>query len=96
MREFATGFCTPWRVDDGENECVHVMIYGPGGGTRFSGIMRPEQVRTFRDELDLALTRLADRRAREKEPDPQGSIDHMPERNSDDAVDDDGCPTWSP
>ncbi|MEH2517415.1 hypothetical protein V1279_002988 [Bradyrhizobium sp. AZCC 1610] len=23
-----------------------------------------------------------------------GSIDHMPERNSDDAVDEDGCPTW--
>jgi hypothetical protein len=27
---------------------------------------------------------------------PQGSIDHMPERNSDVAIDDDGCPTWSP
>lgn len=24
----------------------------------------------------------------------QGSIDHMPDRNSDDAIDDDGSPTW--
>jgi hypothetical protein len=67
MRESATGFCTPWRVDDGENDCVHVTIYGPGGGTRFGGIMRPEQVRDFRDQLDLALTRINDAHARAEE-----------------------------
>ena len=25
----------------------------------------------------------------------QGSVDHMPERNSEDAVDAEGCPTWA-
>ena len=49
----------------------------------------PEQARQLRDQLDQALIRLAghDRGG-------PGSIDHMPERNSDDAVDEDGCPTW--
>lgn len=63
-REFAVGHCTPWKVDDGENDIIHLSIYGPGGGTRFSGILRPEQAHELRDSLDLALTRIADARAR--------------------------------
>jgi hypothetical protein len=65
-REFAVGFCTNWKVDDGDNDIVHVSIYGPGGGTRFGGILRPEHARELRDQLDLALTRIADHRARKK------------------------------
>jgi hypothetical protein len=63
-REFAVGFCTPWRVDDGENDIIHAQIYGPGGGTRFSGIMRPDQARELMNALDLALTRINDAHAR--------------------------------
>lgn len=66
-REFAVGHCTPWKVDDGENDIVHVTIYGPGGGTRFGGILRPEQARALRDSLDLALTRINDHHARQPE-----------------------------
>ena len=63
-REFAVGFCTNWKVDNGDNDIVHVQIYGPGGGTRFSGILGPTQTRELRDQLDLALTRINDAHAR--------------------------------
>jgi hypothetical protein len=64
MREVATGFCSPWRVDDGDNDCLSVTIFGPGGGTRFCGILYPIQARELRDQLDLALIKIADARAR--------------------------------
>jgi len=64
VREFAVGFCTPWSVDDGENDIINLMIYGPGGGTRFNGILRPDQAMELRNQLDLALTKVADARAR--------------------------------
>ncbi|SHH04734.1 hypothetical protein [Bradyrhizobium erythrophlei] len=67
MREVVTGFCSPWSVDDGENDCVSVTIYGPGGGTRFSGIMYPIQARKLMNQLDLALTRINDHHARLEE-----------------------------
>lgn len=93
MREYVNANCSSWRVDDGVNDVVVLFFSGPRGGTQFTGNMTPDQARQLRDGLDLALTRINDAHARASEAAPP-SIDHMPERNSDDAVDESGCPTW--
>lgn len=95
MREFVNVFVSGYRVDDGENDVVMLCAVGPRGGTRSVEVLTIDQARAARDQLDLALTRFADRRAREEEPANlrPPSIDHMPDNNSD-AVDEDGCPTW--
>ena len=85
MREYVNANCSSWRVDDGVNDVVVLFFSGPWGGTQFTGNMTPDQARQLRDGLDLALTRINDAHARA--PD-------MPERNSEDAVDAEGCPTW--
>lgn len=64
LREYASASCSSWKIDYGTEDRIQVAIYGPGGGTRFNGMMDPIQARTLRDSLDLALTKIADARAR--------------------------------
>lgn len=93
MREFVSGYSSGYAYDDGENDVITLYISGPRGGTRCSEILSTVQARMLRDSLDLALTKINDAHVRAEEA-GQGSIRHMPERNSDDAVDENGCPTW--
>jgi hypothetical protein len=87
IREVATGFCTHWNVDNGDDDCVSLTIYGPGGGTRFSGILHLIQAREMMGQLDLALTRINDAHARAEEADLRPpSVDHMPDDNSEEDV----------
>jgi hypothetical protein len=65
MREFVNIFVSGYRVDDGENDVVMLCAVGPRGGTRSIQVLTPDQARTARDQLDLALTRFADARARQ-------------------------------
>lgn len=55
MREYASGECASWKIDYTNENRIQVAIYGPGGGTRFNGMMTPDQARKLRDNLDRAL-----------------------------------------
>lgn len=92
MREFVTSIVSGYATDDGENDVIILAMYGPRGGRRGSNVLTTIQARTLRDELDLAITKITDFRARLE--DTPGSVSHMPDRNDDDAVDENGCPTW--
>ncbi|BAR61915.1 hypothetical protein NK6_8768 [Bradyrhizobium diazoefficiens] len=104
MREFISGFSSGPAYDNGENDCVVIYLTGPKGGTRCREVLDPTQARNLRDQLDQAILKIRDAEVRREEAVEHvhppldlgrpGSIDHMPERNSDDAVDENGCPTW--
>ncbi|SDK43667.1 hypothetical protein [Bradyrhizobium ottawaense] len=86
MREYVNANCSSWKIDDGEHDVIILFFSGPRGGTQFTGNMTPDQARHLRDNLDKALLRIEGAA-------PTGSIDHMPDNNSD-AVDANGSPTW--
>ncbi|GAB9152743.1 hypothetical protein [Bradyrhizobium diazoefficiens] len=96
MREFISGFSSGPAYDDGENDCIILYLTGPKGGTRCCEVLDPVQARNIRDQLDQAILKIRDAEVRREEAGAggPGSVDHMPERNSDDAVDENGCPTW--
>lgn len=97
VREFVSGFSSGPAFDNGDNDCVILYLTGPKGGTRCCEVLDYVQGRNIRDNLDIALLKIQDADARRSEAvdiGRPGSIDHMPERNSDDAVDENGCPTW--
>lgn len=63
-REYVNGFSSGYGYDDGEHDVVILFISGPRGGTRCTEMLSPLQARNLRDNLDLALTKFADARAR--------------------------------
>lgn len=85
-RQYVNAYCSSWKIDDGEHDVVILFISGPRGGTQFTGNMTPDQARKLRDNIDKALLRIDGTTS-------AGSINHMPENNSD-AVDASGAPTW--
>jgi hypothetical protein len=64
VREFINAYTSGRAYDDGENDVVVLFLNGPRGGTLSTGHLTPLQARTLRDDLDLALTKVADARAR--------------------------------
>lgn len=64
LRAYVEASSSGYRYDDGENDVVTLFISGPRGGTRYTAILSPLQARGLRDNLDLALTKMADARAR--------------------------------
>ncbi|ARQ95426.1 hypothetical protein [Bradyrhizobium phage BDU-MI-1] len=64
VREFINAYTSGRGYDDGENDVVVLFLNGPRGGTLSTGHLSAIQARDLRDNLDLALTRMADARAR--------------------------------
>lgn len=63
-REYVNSFSSGYGYDDRENDVIVLFISGPRGGTRCTEMLSPLQARNLRDNLDLALTKIADARAR--------------------------------
>jgi hypothetical protein len=63
-RKFVNVYTSGRAYDNDVNDVVVLFLNGPRGGTLSTGYLSPLQVRTLRDNLDLALTQLADARAR--------------------------------
>ncbi len=64
VREHVSGTSSGWRYDTEQNDRIIVSIYGPMGATKFCGVLSTNEVRTLRDQLDLALMRINDHYAR--------------------------------
>ncbi|WP_316200967.1 MULTISPECIES: hypothetical protein [unclassified Bradyrhizobium] len=62
--EHASGNSSGWAYDKPENDRVILSIYGPKGATKFCGVLSAIDARNLRDQLDMALDRIADARAR--------------------------------
>jgi hypothetical protein len=64
VREFVNAYSSGRAYDNSENDVVTLFVNGPRGATLCAGYLSPLQARNLRDQLDLALTKMADARAR--------------------------------
>jgi hypothetical protein len=67
MREFVNGFVSSYTKDDGQEDVIVMILYGPRGGTRVSEVLDLTQARTLRDNLDIALLKINDAHVRAEE-----------------------------
>ncbi|WP_315740066.1 MULTISPECIES: hypothetical protein [unclassified Bradyrhizobium] len=64
VSEHASGTSSGWRYDNPENDRIILSIYGPKGATKFCGVLSTIDARNLRDQLDMALNKIVDARAR--------------------------------
>lgn len=63
-RQFVNAYSAGHAYDNGENDVVMLFISGPRGGTKIAEPLSALQARDLRDNLDMALLKIADARAR--------------------------------
>lgn len=63
-RQFVNAYSSGHAYDNGENDVVMLFISGPRGGTKIAEPMSALQARNLRDNLDIALLKIGDARAR--------------------------------
>jgi hypothetical protein len=63
-REFVNAYSAGHAYDNGENDVVMLFISGPRGGTKIAEPLSALQARNLRDNLDIALLKIGDARAR--------------------------------
>jgi hypothetical protein len=64
LRKFINTYTSGRAYDNDQNDVVVLFLNGPRGGTLATGYLSALQARNLRDNIDMALTELADARAR--------------------------------